>query len=230
QAQEAQTVRTPVVHALGIVGERDAVYSYTRAMLANFAVFHAPIDAKIYVIAARQREWEWAFELPHCQGGEQRTLCCFLDTIAEDEDGAPQSSLEDEEQPLVIFMEGLRRELAQRRLQLEEHDENNQSASATPALPLLLVVIDLLDAAYDDQSPLRDIENDAALSILLDAGPILGASVLFLAPDRRKAPTRCNAVIEVEKTAPAANRKSQQRPEPSLPLCRNRCQLMALCR
>ncbi len=64
QADEARTAMTPVTHALGIAGERAAVYEYVRGLLAHFAVFHAPMDARLFVLAAHKQEWIWTDHLP----------------------------------------------------------------------------------------------------------------------------------------------------------------------
>ena len=209
-AKEVQLQRTPATHALGIAGERSAVYSYVRTLVAHYAVLHAPSDAKLYVLAQGQREWEWVTQLPHSQGGEQDQLYCFLDAAAGEEESVPSFDEEDEG-PMVRFLESLRRTLAQRKLLLEERDDNSASDPGAAAQPLLLLIVDMMDAAAAD-SPLREIEADPALSILFDAGATLGASVIFLTPDRRHIPARCEAVVEIEKTAPAANRKVQQSP------------------
>ena len=60
------------------------------------------------------------------------------------------------------------------------------------------------------QPPLQSIETDAALSILLEEGHLLGAAVIFLVPERSKVPSNCRAVIEIEKTTPATNSRIEQ--------------------
>ena len=65
KAQEESVKITPVTHALGIAGDRAGVYEYVRAMLAHFVVFHAPMDARLFVLAARKQEWAWTDALPH---------------------------------------------------------------------------------------------------------------------------------------------------------------------
>jgi hypothetical protein len=71
-------------------------------------------------------------------------------------------------------------------------------------------VVDLLDDASAQDSPLQKLESDAAISILLEEGAMLGAAVVFLVPERSKVPSGCQGVIEFEKTTPATNSKSQQ--------------------
>lgn len=206
QAKAQQVVRTPYAHALALAGERAAVYGYARALLTHFTVFHSPLDTRIYGVAQKDAEWRWTTALPHSQG-EHNAQWCFLDAPPDDEDEVV--SEDEEETPYTRFLEGIRRTLAQRKLQLEERDDNSQGGLSNQAvtLPFLLLVVDLMDAAYAANSPLREIETDSALSLLLENGGQLGAAVIFLTPDRSKAPSQCEAVIEVERTTPPSNRK-----------------------
>ncbi len=193
--------RTPITATLGIAGERNAVYEATRAMLLHFLVFHAPTDARLYVLAAERREWAWVEHVPHCQGDEQSLSHCFLSEI---EAGAtPVAGEEAEGGELEQFLEGIRKILAQRKIQLQENDRDE--GGSDPTLPFMLVVIDLLATIYDPRSALRDIESHAAISILLEEGAMLGAAVIFLVPERSKIPSNCRSVIEIEKTTPATN-------------------------
>ncbi|MCQ3979067.1 MAG: hypothetical protein DPW09_37065, partial [Anaerolineae bacterium] len=84
ERKEAQANRTPVTHALGIAGEPQSVYAYTRAMLAHYLVFHAPSDAKLYLLAASKKEWAWAEAVPHSQKDDLSQYLCFLEDIKED--------------------------------------------------------------------------------------------------------------------------------------------------
>ena len=70
---------------------------------------------------------------------------------------------------------------------------------------MLLVVVDLLDAAYTRNRRSSDLEGDAAISMLLAEGALLDAAVMFLASERSKIPSGCQSVIEVERTTPASN-------------------------
>ena len=208
EEKEAQASLTPVTHALGIAGERQAVYAYVRAMLAHYVVFHAPMDAKLYVLANSKKEWAWADDLPHSQKDEQSQYLCFVEEIKEDKE--EKSFDDDEEGVLGQYLEGIRKVLAQRKIRLQERDENQGGGGVDPTLPFLLVVVDLLDSIYDENSPLRDLESDAAISILLEEGAQLGAAVVFLVPERSKVPGGCTGVIEMEQTTPATNSKIEQ--------------------
>ena len=205
QAEDARALMTPVTHALGIAGERTAVYEYVRSLLAHFTVFHAPMDARLFVLAAYKQEWAWTDQLPHCQTDVETEYRFFLDQIQPDEEEKPFD--ESDEGPLVRYLEGLRRILATRKIQLESRDD--QEGKGDPTLPFQLVVVDLLDSTYDESSPLHDLESDAAMSILIEQGDEVGAAVIFLVPERAKVPSGCRSVIEIERTTPATNSKSQ---------------------
>lgn len=206
KAEAEHARRTPAVHALGIAGERASVYEFVRAALAQTAVFHAAADQQMYVLAGHAQEWAWVERLPHCRGDENNPHMCFMD--AEPDQKPKKGGFgETEEQPLPRFLEGIRKVLAQRKLQLQETNDEG-SARGDPTLPHLLVVIDLLDAAQFSHDRLfSNLEGDAAVSILLAEGALLGAAVIFLVPDRGKVPGGCEGVIEIERTTPATNSK-----------------------
>ncbi len=205
QKEEAWASRTPVTHALGIAGDAQAVYAYARSMLAHYVVFHAPGDAKLYVLAGGRKEWGWTENLPHSRKDDQSQYLCFTEDIKESAEA--NFFAEDEEGALGQYLEGIRKILAQRKIRLSERDEN--ASGADPTLPFLLMVVDLLDAGGDD-SPLKELESDAAISIMLEEGAQLGAAVVFLVPERSKVPGGCTAVIEIERTTPATNSKIEQ--------------------
>lgn len=198
------TPRTPMTHALGIAGEPRTAYPFAHALLSHYAVFHQPADARLYLLGSHSKEWGWTEELPHCQGDVQSDYHCF---VAESAATEPPDAADDiEGGALGRFLENLRRVLAQRKIRLQDRD--GKDAAADPTHPFLLVVIDLLD---DEQGALTSkLEPDAALAILLEEGATLGAAVVFLVPERSKVPSRCTAVIEVERTTPATNSKIQQ--------------------
>jgi DNA segregation ATPase FtsK/SpoIIIE, S-DNA-T family len=197
---------TPVTHALGIAGEPAAAYEFTRSLLAHYTVFHAPMDAKLYLLATRKKEWAWVARLPHSQADEQNQYCCFVEEYAEEQD---KNVFEDEKAGGVEhFLEGLRKVLAQRKIRLQDKEEGE--GKADPRLPFLLVVVDLMDVVDSTKSPLTDLEADAAISILLEEGTKLGAAVIFLVPERSKVPSGCRSVVEIEQTTPASNSRSQQ--------------------
>ncbi len=199
--------RTPVVHALGIAGIPDAVYSFTRAVLAHFVTFHAPSDARLYVLASRKDPWAWTDVLPHAQEDEHQPQRLFIDQIPPAPARQNGQTPGDEGGELEQFLENFRKILAQRRIRLEEREESGRE---DPRHPFLLMVVDLMDAAYDEDNPLHELESDAAISILLEEGAALGASVIFLLPERSKIPSGCQGVIEVERTSPASNRRTPQ--------------------
>ena len=197
---------TPFTHALGIAGESESVYEFTRALLGHFAVYHSPMDTKLYILANRRTPWAWTDYLPHSQKDDQSVYQCFVEDIVRG-DTAEQSFDEDEEGAIEQFLEGIRKVLATRKIRLQDRDGNK--GGGDPTLPFLLVVVDLLDSIYDSSSLLGDLESDAAISILLEDGANLGAAVIFLVPERSKIPGNCSSVIEIEKTTPATNSKLQ---------------------
>jgi DNA segregation ATPase FtsK/SpoIIIE-like protein len=200
EAQD-ESYHPPTTHALGIVGEGRSVYEFVRALLAHYVVFHAPMDARLYVLASQRAPWRWTEALPHNQGDEQSHFHCFLDAVRTNQQ--QDSFDEGDGTELEQFLEGIRKVLAQRKIRLQEHDENVERTD--PTLPLLLIVVDLLDAVYSPNSPLRNIESDAAISILLEEGASLGAAVIFLVPERSKVPSDCRSVVEIERTTSATN-------------------------
>lgn len=206
EGKEAATApRTPVVHALGIAGnpqDRQAVYEFTRALLSHFVVYHAPMNAQLFVLASSKREWAWTEALPHCQGDEQTQHHCFIEDI--NRDAQAEKAFDDDDEGVVEqFLEGIRKILAARKIQM--HDRDDEKGGGDPTQPFLLLIVDLLDVADDKTSPLRDLEADAAISILLEEGATLGASVIFLVPERSKVPSGCLGVVEIERTLPFTN-------------------------
>ncbi len=206
EEDEIRTSRIPVTHALGIAGERHAVYEFVRAMLGHFVIFHAPMDARLHILASRKQEWSWTDNLPHSQDDEQAKFRYFAEESAEKE---KKGGDDEEEGALEQFLEGIRKVLAQRKIQMQEHGDE-EKGTVDPTHPFLLVVVDLLDETFTPDSPLNDLESDAAISILLEEGATLGAAVLFLVTGRSKVPSGCTAVLEIERTTPATNSKIEQ--------------------
>ena len=188
EKKEDRSIQAPMVTTLGIAGGRDEVYGYIRGLLAHYAVFHAPGEAKLYVVGQQAEPWRWLEGLPHSQADEQQVYRFF---VAETE-----KENEEEGSGLERFLEGLRQTLAQRRIRLQDQERTD---GENVTLPQLLVVVDLLDVVASDD-PLYGIEADGALSILLHEGGMLGGAVIFLVPNRGQVPSGCGAVIEVEET------------------------------
>ncbi len=210
------TPRTPVTHALGIAGDKRTAYQFAHALVAHYAVFHEPTDARLYILGTTSKAWGWTEDLPHCQADQQGDPRCFVAEIAAPE--PDRAVIDTEGDALEQFLENLRRTLAHRKIRLQDRD--GKETQEDPTLPFLLVIIDLLDNELVNQKDksgqaealgkLSKLESDAALSILLEEGATLGAAVIFLVPERSKVPSRCTAVIEVERTTPATNSKIQQ--------------------
>ncbi len=169
KAEEEHARRTPAVHAVGIAGKRDCVYEFARATLVQNAVFHAAADLQLYVLAAHEAEWAWTERLPHCRGDENNPHTCFMDAVKPG-GGAPGKSWgEPDEQPLPHFLESIRKMLAQRKLQLQETNDEG-GARGDPTLPHLLVVVDLLDVEDCPDPLFTNLEGDAAILYLARRG------------------------------------------------------------
>ena len=168
--------------ALGIAGKgRAETYHFIRAMMAHYAAFHAPTDARLFVVGSPESraEWEWARWLPHCntarnQQGTGDQLCFEQDKVRR-------------------FWDDLQVELERRQLRLADKDSDTD-----PTLPHLLVVVDGI-GGFGENSPLAEVQAEAAVSILLTQGPRLGAAIVFVVPERSLIPSDCKAVIEVER-------------------------------
>src|SRR3954463_8129816 len=78
-ATEKEVAETPRAHSIGIAGSPDAVHEFARAILANYVVFHAPMDAKLYVLGHATDDWLWTEDLPHCKGAENQSLALLLE-------------------------------------------------------------------------------------------------------------------------------------------------------
>jgi S-DNA-T family DNA segregation ATPase FtsK/SpoIIIE len=208
EEQEARAARIPFTHSLGIAGESGSVYQFSRAVLAQFTAFHAPADAEVYVLGSDRATWKWIDSLPHSNSDEHKRFTCFVQEL---DQGRKASVFDDAGQgELEQFFEGIRKTMAQRKIRLEDRDE--KSSGSDPTLPFMLVIVDLLDAAYDPNSPLNldALESEAAISLLLGEGALLGGAVIFLAPERSKIPGGCHSVIEIERTTPATNSRIEQ--------------------
>jgi DNA segregation ATPase FtsK/SpoIIIE, S-DNA-T family len=201
QKKEEDRPLSPATHALAIAGESAAVYTFVRAVLAQMVIFHAPGDLRLYVLASSKAEWAWTRKLPHSQEGEHGSCLLFVDPGAPDQVDRD----DDEGDEFDRYLEGLRRVLVQRKIRLQEKDSAEDQGD--PTLPFCLVIVDLLGASAGALARLHDIESEAAVAILLAEGATLGATLVFLVPERVKAPSGCQSIIEVELTTPTTNTK-----------------------
>lgn len=187
----------PVSHATGIAGDPEDVHTFVHSLLAHFTAFHAPTDARLFIISPTRRPWEWAYSLPHCRPDEHTDYLCFEDEATSDDDAGDDESGGRTNR----FLEDLRKVLTQRELRLRESD---RAGGGDPRTPLLLLVVDLLTPARDG-SPISTLDTDAAISMILGQGDGLGAAVIFLVPERSKVPSGCVAVVEIEATPAGGN-------------------------
>jgi S-DNA-T family DNA segregation ATPase FtsK/SpoIIIE len=168
-------------HAIGVAGhERAKVNDFVRAMLVHFAAFHAPTDARLYVIGSpdSKPQWDWARWLPH--------------TNTSRNESSAGDQLRFEARKIRRLWDDLQSELERRQLRLADKDN-----STDVTIPFLLVVVDGL-TPKPGESPLKDVEAEAAVSMLLHSGAELGAAIIFLVPDASIVPSECKAIIEVE--------------------------------
>ena len=178
QAENPLDITTPARFAVGVAGESQAgTYDFMRSLLAHFTTFHAPTDARVYVLGTPEAapQWEWARWLPHTnstrdQSGTGDQMCFEPDQVRR-------------------FWDDLQAELERRQLRLADKDSEED-----PSLPHVLVVIDALAST----EPLNQVQAEAAIAIMLQRGPELGATVLFVVPHRSLVPSECCAVIELK--------------------------------
>jgi DNA segregation ATPase FtsK/SpoIIIE-like protein len=100
-----------------------------------------------------------------------------------------------------FWKERIWRELDRRERRLRDRESEGGALS----LPLMLIVVDLMapDGLYESKmanSWLEEAEGEAALSLILQNGRELGASIIFLVPDRSLVPGGCNSVVELKRS------------------------------
>jgi len=166
-------------HSLGVVGRNIAKTSdFVRSVAMHFTAFHSPMDTRLFVVGtpeARKR-WEWAVWIPHTNSRNESYLG---DQMCFDPESIPS------------FWDMILNELDKRQLRLKDKD------SGDVTLPFIVVFVDKLDSLKEG-SPLKEVESEAAVSLILQRGPELGAAILFLVPEAAKIPSDCRGVIEIE--------------------------------
>ncbi len=173
-------------HSIGVSGvNQEIVHAYLRTMLVDFATFHSPQDAMLYVAGTSEMRthWRWAYSLPHCKEADQSETLCF------ESDEKPG---ENEIDRMRLFWKNLRTVLERRRMRLQDKE-----SGVDVKLPFLLVVVDVQTTA-PEWSILKDLEGEATISTILLDGQMLGAGIIFVVPDRSKVPSRAQAIIEVD--------------------------------
>ncbi|MBE2193044.1 MAG: hypothetical protein IAE83_02620 [Anaerolinea sp.] len=174
-----ERLKAPGRYALGIAGQKQPVSDFLRAMLIHFTASHAPTDARLYVVGSgdRKSDWDWAKWLPHCN-------------TSRDEAGRGDLLAFEPRQARRLWA-NLQGELERRQQRMG--DENAGDVS----LPLLVVVVDALSPDAAD-SPLNAVSTEAAAALLMTQGPALGASIIFVVPERDKIPSECRATVEID--------------------------------
>ena len=172
-------------NSIGISGDsEEIVHSYLRTMLVDYATFHSPQDTMLYVAGTSEmrKHWRWAYSLPHCREADKTETLCF------ESEGKPG---ENEVDRMRLFWKNLRTILERRRMRLQD-----EASGTDVKLPFLVVVVDVQTLA-PEWSILKDLEGEATISTILLDGKELGAGILFVVPDRKKVPSRCEAIVEV---------------------------------
>ncbi len=178
----SQEPATLARHAIGIAGkDRNKVSDFVRTIALHLSAFHTPTEARLFVVGSSESKaaWSWARWLPHCNASRNES--------------SAGDQLAFEPRKARRIWDNLQSELERRQLRLA--DKDNQS---DVTVPFLLVILDALGVPKGADSPLKDVETEAAISILLQNGPELGAAVMFLVPEVSMVPSECKAVIEVE--------------------------------
>ncbi|HSO11384.1 MAG TPA: FtsK/SpoIIIE domain-containing protein [Anaerolineales bacterium] len=184
ETQEAKGIT--VRHSIGITGSSpEKIHAYLRTMLVDYAAFHSPQDAMLYVAGTNdaRQHWRWAYALPHCKEADKTETLLFE---REERPG------ENEADRMRLFWKNIRTILDRRSMRLADRESGTEVK-----LPFLLVVVDACTTP-PEWSCLRDLESEAAISTILLDGQKLGAGIIFLTRDRTQIPSRCTAVIEVD--------------------------------
>lgn len=182
-SQEGKKVT--IRHSIGFAGDsEEIVHAYLRTMLIDYATFHSPQDTMLYVAGTNEmrKHWRWAYSLPHCKEADKTETLSFE---SEEKPG------ENEVDRMRLFWKNLRTILERRRMRLQDRE-----SGVDVKLPFLLVVVDVQTLA-PEWSILKDLEGEATISTILLDGLELGAGIIFVVPDRKKVPSRCEAIIEV---------------------------------
>ncbi|MFV1859054.1 MAG: FtsK/SpoIIIE domain-containing protein, partial [Anaerolineales bacterium] len=186
----------PALQSIGIFGKIPTnTADFSRAILAHFVTFHSAIDTRLHVVGYphAKENWRWAEWLPHCN---PRNI--GMDDMQESSgsDSLDQLCFSSDKQEVSEFWNRLKRDLDQRQLQLDESDEDDRRQGSDVSLPLNLVVVDLLGEMPED-SPLADVASETLVATINQAGPQIGAAIIFLANEPSKIPSDCKAMIEV---------------------------------
>lgn len=178
--RDADQPATPTVHdvplvvdlpqagVLGVAGPRQAALPAGRALLAQAAVLHAPVDLGIVIVTGRDDadDWEWATWLPHTASASSAFDCARMVAT----DGAQAEA-----------------RLAELRRLIDErsHERRSSLADGPPAGRAVLVVL-------DGARRLRDLPG---LAEVLASGPAVGVYALCLDTDENALPDECGATV-----------------------------------
>src|SRR5579859_4451493 len=183
----------PARHSIGMFGKNPTnIADFARAALTHFTAFHSALDTRLYVIGLPENRpnWQWAEWLPHC------TTRGVGDDDA-DSAGQPkeydQLCFSNDKQKVSEFWKRIKRELDSRQVRMRDA---GQDGHVDVSLPFVLVVVDLL-GEVPPFSPLKEVAAEAVVATINQAGPVLGAGIIFLSKDPARIPSDCVAMVEV---------------------------------
>lgn len=155
----------------GVCGPGPAVAETVRALLLQLATHHAPDEVKLVALlpCAELAEWAWLRWLPHVWSDDR------LDRYI--------AATPDEAAALSKRLEEI---LARRRETVSGYA--SAGSPSKPSVPVYVFVV--ADTGLAERMPvLADVASDE--------GARLGATALFLAPDRTRLPRGCKTILDV---------------------------------
>lgn len=196
--QEPVTVDLAGVGILAVTGDRTRARRWTRALLAQFAVFRAPGDLRVVTCfePADASEWEWGKWLPHQRGDRNAPV---------DPDGPPLPALllARSAEELAGMLEA---EVQPRLEQLRRMQESDLTGRVPLVAPRLLIVID----GYHPEHPANAVP---LFREVLARGPELKALVVLIADEIEHEPSHVDARL----SAPPRGTFSYERTGPDAP-------------
>jgi DNA segregation ATPase FtsK/SpoIIIE, S-DNA-T family len=202
-----------VRHAIGISGKEEHVYAFVKALINQIITLSAPTDVNLHVVSVNraERQWMWLKNqkqyLPHIAFPKVKEDRRYFPLCFEDHEG--RNTEDPEKDKVSNFWKLMRSELDRRQSRIRDDSEARRDIS----IPFLLTIVDMLEpissnhpSGWLSHSALSDVEAEAAVATLLKNGAMLGSAIFFLVPERRKVPSGCTAVIEIEQVNAATGR------------------------
>lgn len=167
------------IGSLGIAGPRPEALALLRALIWQAAVFHAPTELRIAVVAPRDaaHEWDWAPWLPHTIPLNNDSE--FNARMYASDDGA-----------VTELMSDLLDQLSRRR-DLQEQ-QKQKDATQPPVFTPILVIVDGVERVRDQP----------VLSQIMRYGPLYNMLALFLVKRWEDIPSECGAMLDLQSDQP----------------------------